>query len=243
MRVVEGKLPFLERHLARLKKGMHLLQYEIPERYTVDFFIQEISKLTPQKGNHRIRLTVYREDGGFYTPKSDNPVFLIESAPHSSAQFHLNEQGLHLGLYEQHQLPCTPLSNIKSCNALPYVLAGHWLAKQTFDECLLLNQYGRIAECSIGNLFLVKGRELWTPPLSEGCIEGVMRSVLLDLAPRLNLSVKIQPLTIEDLLSANEVGVSNAIRGVRWVERFGEQRFRKDTFLRFIKVINETIQQ
>ena len=239
IRVVEGQIPFLEQHLSRLKKGMQLLQYEFPEEYTSDFFEREISKLTRQEGNHRLRLTVYRQDGGFYAPQSNAPLFLIQSSPHFTAQFDLNKKGLHLGIYDQQRLPCIPLSNIKSCNALPYVLAGQWLARQDFDECLLLNQYGRIAECSIGNLFLVKGQELWTPPLSEGCIEGVMRAILLDLAPSLNLKVNIQPISIDDLLSANELGMTNAIRGIRWIEQFKEQRFQRSTLHRLVKATND----
>ena len=200
---------------------------------------KEIDRLTEGKGNYRLRLTVYRQDGGYYAPQSDEPVYLMELSPLEQADFRIHEQGLSLGMFDEIPLPMHPLSNIKSCNSLPYVLAGRFLKNQSFDECLLLNQDGRVAECSIGNVFMIKDQQLITPPLSEGCIEGVIRGLVLEIAEQTELEVWQRAIRVEELASATEIGVTNAIRGIRWVERWESRRYQNQYCRRLLIKLNE----
>ncbi|MEM1322993.1 MAG: aminotransferase class IV [Bacteroidota bacterium] len=239
IRIKDGKACFLERHLRRLKKGMHLLGYDIPLHYNAEFMQREIDRMTGGKGHHRLRLTVYRQDGGYYAPQSDESVYLMQLHPLEQADFRLHDQGLSLGVYDEIPLPMHPLSNLKSCNSLPYVLAGRFLKKQNFDECLLLNQDGRVAECSIGNVFMIKEQQLITPPLSEGCIEGVIRGLILEIAEQTELEVWQRAISLEELTSATEIGVTNAIRGIRWVERWDARRYQNQYCRRLLAQLNE----
>ncbi len=238
IRIVDGQACFLERHIARLKKGMALLQYTIPSHYQAEYFQQQINLLTGDQGHHRLRLTVYRQEGGFYAPVSNEPLFLMEVAALPQPKFQLNGQGLVLGICNELELSDSPLSSIKSCNSLPYVLAGKFLQQSNFDECILLNTYGRIAECSSGNLFIIKGKKLITPPLEEACIEGVMRGILIDYAAQIGLKMVIRPIQIAELEVADEILITNAIRGIRWIGTFGECLYPSFLAHQLIELIN-----
>jgi Branched-chain amino acid aminotransferase/4-amino-4-deoxychorismate lyase len=119
------------------------------------------------------------------------------------------------------------LSNLKTCNALPYVLAARFRKKQSYDEVLLLNQYGRIAEATAWNVFCRKANQLYTPPLSEGPLDGVMRRVMMELAPRLNWEVIEQPLSPDFLAEAESIYLTNSVKGVHWVKKFGNRTYER----------------
>ena len=221
IRMFEGELPFLDKHLKRLREGLTFFKYKIPKNYTVPFFQKEIKKLT--KGNTRIRLTVFRNSGGLYTPLDFSPQFLITATPLNESQFHLNKKGLNIGLFDDFQLPCTPFSNLKTTNSLPYIMAGIYKEEQNLSDCILLNEKGRIAEASSSNIFLFKNNEIITPSLSEGCISGTLRQSLIDIAKVEKLKVHEIPVTLSALQLADEVLLTNAIQGIRWVKSFNNE--------------------
>ena len=219
IRVFEGDMPFFDRHWRRLLAGMEVLKFEIPAHFSPNFFQNEISKLTDGQGNWRVRLTVSRSGGGLYTPEQNGPEFLIETSPLPVGPFELNPHGLTIGVYPAPLLPClTPpaLSNFKTCNALLFVLAGIFKKEKGWDDCLLLNTAGRVACGGSSNVFLVKNGGLVTPPLSEGCVAGTMREVVLELADGLGIGCSESPVTLEDLAEAEGVFLTNAVQGIRW---------------------------
>ena len=124
IRVFDGKAPFVVKHFERLKKGLSLLKFEIPEFYSESFFCDEIEKLTEGIGNHRIRLSVFRSEGGFYTPTDNHPNFLIEDQILDNSGFKLNEKGLAIGIFEDLKISNNLLSSLKTANSLSYILAG-----------------------------------------------------------------------------------------------------------------------
>ncbi|MCB0518771.1 MAG: aminotransferase class IV [Lewinellaceae bacterium] len=228
IRVFEGKMPFFDQHWQRLLEGMKLLKFEVPDSYSPAFFQQEIAQLTKQCGNWRVRLTIFRTEGGLYTPVSDMPEFLIEASALESSQFQLNENGLTIGTYDEMLLLSSnhpAIQSFKTCNALPLVLAGIYKKKQGWDECLLLNQLGRVACCGNANVFLVKNNVLHTPSLGEGCVAGTMRKLILELAMELEMQVVQSPVHLKEIGSADEIFLTNAIQGIRWVKTL--QGFKK----------------
>jgi len=221
IRMFDGRLPFLSYHYERLLNGMEVLGYDIPAHYEVSFFENEIRRLieTTEKNdqNHRIRLSVYRTDGGLYTPKSDKPIFIIEHKKTTDNQFFINKNGLKIGLYDEIKLPLSPLSNLKTSNALPYILAARFCKKNQLDDCIIFNQADRIAETYKANIFLMKNNKIYTPPLTEGCIEGVMRRIIIELLLEMKNEVIETTLSLQDLREGQGIFISNATRGVQWV--------------------------
>ncbi|MCC6725738.1 MAG: aminotransferase class IV [Saprospiraceae bacterium] len=228
MRVVEGKLPFWYYHWQRLNKGLDCLGLERSPHHSSDFFLHEIAKLTKHKGNWRIRLSLWRAGGGLYTPEQNLIEFLIEASPLPSNQFLLNEKGLNLLFYPNETLPVSRQEqlqyfNFKLASSIPFVLAANFKKANGIDDCILFNTEGRLGCASSANIFLVKNGELFTPALTEGCVAGTMRSAIMDIAKALEMRVLEQPISKADLFDANEIFLTNAIQGIRWVNKIADR--------------------
>lgn len=241
IRVFEGKIPFLPLHFNRLLSGLQLLKFEIPEIYSTHFFETEIQKLVDGKGNHRIRLTVFRSDGGFYLPLDNRPQFLIESEMLEHSKFILNETGLKTALFENIRLPVYPFSNIKTCNALPFVLASIFCKENGLGDCFLLNHSGFLAGSSNANIFLIIENAVLTPALAEGCVDGTMRKAIISIAKNEGFVVKETRLNISDIHRSEEIWLSNAIQGIRWVGKFDNKQFTNKIAKHFVQLLNESI--
>ncbi len=223
LRMSEGNIRFLDFHIERLLKGLVYFKYKIPKKYTSNFFKKEIKKIA--EGNARIRLTVFRSDGGLYTPKNNRPQFLITTSPLASPNFQLNKKGLSIGIFKDIKLPCTPISNLKTCNSLPYIQAGLYKKDNRLDDCLLLNEKGRVAEASSSNIFLLKKNKLITPSLSEGCIAGTMRKAIIQIAQQKGeILFQEKTLTLNALNQADEIWLTNAIQGIRWISQINSNQ-------------------
>lgn len=223
IRMFDGRLPFLAYHYERLVKGMEVLAYDIPAHFSILFFENEIKKLIQNEAQHeqnyRIRLTVYRSDGGLYTPVNDTPIFIIEIKQIADNQFFINEKGIEIGICEDIKLPRSPLSNIKTANALPYVIAACFCQENKLDDCILFNEADRVGETFKANIFFVKNDVIYTPSLTEGCIDGVMRRVVIGILKDMKKEVVETSISMEELSEFEAVFITNATRGVQWVSR------------------------
>lgn len=223
IRMRNGRIPFLDYHWARLQAGMSLLGINIPVDWSEAFWQEQIDDLGRRNKvfkEARIRLSIYRADGGRYTPLQDDPFFLLELEAMPEDSFVLNEKGLSISLFTDVPKHTGPLSALKSANSIPYVLAGKAAKKQGTDDCLILNEHVRLVEAIASNLFIVKDNKILTPSLNEGCIAGVMRQVIKN-----QVMVLETPLLPEILLEADEIFLSNALRGVQWVGSYGKKRY------------------
>ncbi len=222
IRVFLGKIPFLEQHFQRLYEGLSILQYNIPKNFSLDFLRGEINKLTQEKGNHRVRLMVFRVDGGLYTPKKNNFHFLIETSPLKRKNFFFSKKGLAIGYSKNKTLYPSPISHLKTGNSLPYILAGLEKEKNNWDDCLILNTENKIAEAVSSNIYLIKKNKLITPSISSGCVQGVMRQVIIQ---KINIPTQEKDFTIRALKNADGILLSNSIQGIKWVRQFENRYF------------------
>lgn len=221
MKVYQGQLLLADLHFERLIASLHILHFHIPAHFTKEYFTRLILDLCRTNGVSqlaRVRLTIWRAGTGLYDPVDHNPDFIIqcwELPPHI---FELNETGLSLDIFPDATKSCDKLSNVKSNNCLPYVLGALYAKQQQLSEVLLLNQHGRAADTTIANIFIIQGNRIYTPPPTEGIVCGVMRKHLL--RSELPFKVEERVLTVKDVENADEVFLTNAIYGIRWVGRF-----------------------
>ena len=225
IRLCNNKVMFLKDHLNRLKIGMTVLRMNLPAEFNSDNiyeFIIQLLKHNTHAPNARIRLTVFRNDGGYYTPETNDISFLIESEEMSHA-YEINQKGYWIDLYGDLKKPINKLSNIKSANALLFVMAG--LAKQSMklDDCFIINETGSICESISANVFVVKNGTIYTPPLSEGCVAGIMRKQIMHLAHENKILVFESPLSTYTILNGDEVFITNSVSGVKWIGQFREK--------------------
>jgi branched-chain amino acid aminotransferase len=119
-----------------------------------------------------------------------------------------------LALREHGRHAASPLAGVKSISWLPNVWAFAEAQKEGFDEVVLLNERGEVAECTAANIFTVKNGKAFTPPLSSGCLEGVTRGILFEIAPEAGFSLVEQTFRPEDLYSADEVFITSTNRSL-----------------------------
>ncbi len=214
-------------HMERLFRGMDLLQFECPALFTPEKLANLVAALC-KKNKHqtaRVRINIFRGNGGLYDPENHFPHCIIQSWSLPGKDFELNENGLVAGIYTAAKKSVDAFSHLKSNNYLPYAMAALHAKKQQWNEAFLLNTAGRICDATIANIFIIKNETIYTPSLQEGCVEGIMRRFLLENLPLHGFRVQEAGITREDLLAADEVFVSNAIRGLRWVKECGPSTY------------------
>ncbi|HBF88746.1 MAG TPA: 4-amino-4-deoxychorismate lyase [Bacteroidales bacterium] len=237
------KTQFLTKHFERILNGMQKLKMNIPNQFTVakiDSLISSLLSRNKMFQGAKIRLAVYRVDGGLYTPDSNNISYIIESEKLEDEIYSLNKTGLKLGIYNSIPKPINYFSDIKSSNSLIYVLAGIFKKENNFDDCILINENNNLVEAISSNIFMVKDDTIYTPSINEGCIRGIMRDTISEIASNIGYIVYDDCiLTSDDLLEADEIFLTNAIQGIRWVVALGERRFFCNVSKQLINELNK----
>lgn len=227
MRMLKGELKFADQHADRLQRGMKALKMDGYSQMDAYFLKEKAEQLAVRnKSKHgRLRLTVYRDAGGFYAPTQNKVGYCMEFVPADEPRYFLNEKGLIIDVFTDLAKPLNFLSNIKTCNSLTYVMAGLFKTQNNLDEVFLLNQNGFLCEASSANVFVSYQNQLYTPALSEGCVEGVMRQVVIDIAKNNNIPITEAQINPEILYEADEVFVTNASKGIQCVMGYGIRRY------------------
>ncbi|MDD2792975.1 MAG: aminotransferase class IV [Sediminibacterium sp.] len=228
MKWSRGKILLEPYHFSRLFRSLETLKFQPPHYFTADYLSDAIAQVVKKNGHHelaRIRLTIYRGEGGIYDEQHHFPHLLIQSWNLNPANNLLNENGLEIDLYRPAIKQADDFSRVKSNNYLPYLMAALWVKEQKLNDAVLLNPYGNIADATIANVFVVNNGFIKTPPLSDGPVAGVMRQYLIDRLRKLHYEVEEASVSPDELAGASEVFLTNAIYGIRWVKRFQQNQY------------------
>ena len=229
MKMVDLEIALKSYHFERLFAALNLLHFEIPAHFTATFLEEQILSLCVKNNvtaTARIRLNVFRKNGGLYDPVDHTPEFVIEAWELPENYFRINDNGLIVDIYDGARKARDVFSAIKSNNYLPYSMGALHAKENNLNDCLILNSHERICDATIANVFWVDDQSIYTPPLSEGCIAGVMRRNLLDILPKNGYTIKEKIFEVEELTNADELFLTNAISGIRWVGMFRGQEFK-----------------
>jgi len=243
IRIIDGEPCYLEDHFIRLKKGMTVLKMR-SANISFNELKDQIAKLIEK--NHinlggRIRLTVFRSGNGLYTPENEGKSYVIEAAPYKDNNYLLNDKGLNIDVYNELRRHRNILSQIKTTNNIPHVLAGIYKKENDLDDCIILNDQGRIVEALSSNIFLYKNNNLYTPSLDEGCMDGIMRKQVLSAAKQMNINVFEGMLNGSMLLQADEMFLTNAIKGIQWVVSYRQKRYFNKATKEVLLNLNQSI--
>ncbi|HMK17300.1 MAG TPA: aminotransferase class IV [Chitinophagaceae bacterium] len=219
MKLINGNILLEDYHFERLFLGLEVLKFNTPALFTKQKIEKEIRELSKKNGcerSARIRLSVSRGNGGLYDCYNKFS-YLIECWQLEQKGF--NENGLIIDVFPDARKSIDVFSNLKSANYLPYVMAAIWARENKLNDALILNQHDQICDSTIANIFWVKDNKIFTPPLNEGCVAGVMRKKIFALATQDSDHLMQEAvLSQEILLQADEVFLTNAITGIRWVK-------------------------
>jgi len=217
----------LEDHLNRLWLGLDLLQFEKPKLFTKQYLRDELEKLL-QKNKEtaaRVRINIFKGNGGLYDAENYHPNFIIQTMPLKSDTGSLNGNGLQVCIYRDAIKAIDNFGNLKHNNFLPYLMGAQFAKAQKCNDAIILNHHLRICDSTIANIFMIKNGIVYTPALAEGCVAGVMRKFLLTHLPLLVTEVVECGITEDMLLTADEVFLSNSIYNMRWVAGINDKTY------------------
>ncbi|PKW29650.1 aminotransferase class IV [Flavobacterium lindanitolerans] len=240
VKILDGKVLFLEDHYFRLMSAMRIVRMEIPMNFTMEYFEEQILSTAASEnfsGSCRARISVYRKEGGFYLPKDNNVSFLITVLPLEDSVYRIEKDQYEVELYKDFIVTKHLLSTIKSSNRMINVTGSIFADENDYDNCLLINDEKNVIEALNGNLFMLMGNKLVTPPISEGCLNGVMRKQILALAKKIEtIEVEETPISPFDLQKADELFITNVVRGIQPITKYRKKEYgmglAKDLLLR-----------
>lgn len=225
IKVKKSKCYFIEDHYFRLMASMRMLRMEIPMDFTLEFFEHELLKTAEQNNlvDARVRFTVFRKDGGLYNPITNQIDYLIESSSLNITK----KENYKIDLFKDYYVYSGLLSTLKTTNKITNVLASIYASENEFDNCILVNEHKQVVEAINGNIFIIKGNIIKTPPINSGCIKGIARKKIIEIIS------KIEKYTLEetiispfDLQKADEIFITNVIVGVQAVTTYKKSNFK-----------------
>lgn len=238
IRAFNGKIPFLSFHLARLYKGLEVLKINIKlEAEQIEAILLELLVKNKLK-NARIRLMVFRKGEGLYLPNASEGGLFIEVKLIEDRKFVLNEKGKSLEVFKDIPKVASSISFLKTNNGLPYIMAAQFANANGFDTCVLLNEREQLADTIYSNIFMIKEGYFFTPPLSDGGVGGTMRGIVQQIIAQEGWELFENSLSEKDLLAADEVFLTNAIRGVQWVGKFRTKTYTCDFTQKVFEKLN-----
>ncbi len=247
IRYHKGVSLFFDDHYSRMIEGMSTLKMNVHSLPSKDQLKTEIEALVTKNrvfNDARIRVTVFRNDGGLYTPDSNDVSYSIEAGSLKSEIFSIEKKGLLVDVFEQHKKAISPLYNFKSANSIFYVLAGIFKKELQLDDCLIVNENSEIIEGLSSNLFWIKDKTVFTPHLSSGCVDGIMRKQVINVISQSGMNMQeVTGTSIDELISTDEIFFTNSIQGVRWVMGIKNQRFYNLTTKKIVQLLIKNLQQ
>ncbi|WP_337967182.1 aminotransferase class IV [uncultured Flavobacterium sp.] len=247
LKIVNNKILFLEDHYFRLMASMRVVRMEIPMNFTMEFLEEQVLSLVQQNelsASARARITVFRNDGGLYLPKTNEVSYLINAIPLENTLYALNSSEYEVDLYKDFYVTKQLLSSIKTTNKLINVTGSIFAHENGLANCLLINDTKNVIEGLQGNLFMVMGKKLITPPISEGCLNGVMRKQILALAKKVEgIEVLEEIISPFDLQKADELFLTNVITGIQPITKYRKKEFTSNLAHLLLQKLNESISE
>jgi branched-chain amino acid aminotransferase len=245
MKIVDQKILFLEDHYFRLMASMRIVRMEIPMNFTMEFFEDQILSLAKANDccdSARVRITVYRNEGGNYLPVQRSVSYLINCSPLENKLYSIDSKPYEVDLYKDFYITKQLLSTLKTTNKILNVTASIYADENGLDNCLLLNESKNVAEALQGNIFMVLNGKLITPPLTEGCLNGVLRKQILNLASKMEgLEVEEGEISPFDLQKADELFISNVIKGIQPISKYRKKEFGNNLATKLVTLLNAQI--
>lgn len=200
--LVHHSAPLLSYHFERFSKSCQKLNIRFDQniKHWQLLLLEIAEKNQTDSGKIRIQISI-----------DDN--FSITLQPFDTNPFHGME--VEAVIFPEPLLLYTQLSGMKSTSRLPYVFAQQYAYQHQAQTALLLNNKNEVTESCNGNVFIVEGNTIVTPPLTSGCVDGIFRKLLLEKCTEFDF--KEESINPQRLLLADEVFLTNAIKGIHAV--------------------------
>ncbi len=246
IRYSNGKLLFWDDHYFRMMGGACILRMEIPINLNMDFLESEILKTVYASmltfDSARVRLSIFRKDGGKYFPEDLSLDYLIEVEKLNHKNWEIPLKGLNIDVFHDHKKPSGALSNTKGIRSIVSVLSSIYANENKLNEAIILNSESYVCETTSSNIFVLVNNIILTPPLSSGCVDGIIRKILLDHFNDWGFKFEEKELKTFQLVKAQEVFLTNSIKGIQWVSKYKNKTYSNSTssilFRKLIEIAN-----
>ena len=243
LRCSAGKIYFWEDHYFRLMASMRILRMEIPMNFTQEYLENQILTTIEANGSivkpYRVKILVWRQQGGLYSPVTNKIDFSIACSELENPFYTLNQDHYEVALFKDHYITSGLLSSLKTNNKLIHVLGSIYAKENGYDNCLLLNEKKQIIEALNGNLFLVKGETIKTPPIKDGCLKGIMRKQLLGILSEMyDYDIKEVSISPFELQKADELFITNVVRGIQPITKYRKKEYSNTVAMEVLGKLN-----
>lgn len=246
IKVYQNKVLFLEEHYFRLMATMRIVRMKIPNDFTMEYFEKQILGLVNQlkiSDSARVRFSVYRVDGGLYLPHSNQVSYVVEASKMEFYLYKIHKDAYEVELFKDFFVAKNLLSTIKTSNRMLQVTGSIFAKENDLDNALLLNNEKNVIEALNGSIFIFKENKLITPPVSDGCINGIMRKQILKLAESMpNIEVEECSISPFDLQKCDEIFITNIIVGIQPVTKYRKKYFDNKLSLQLLDLLNAQIE-
>ena len=245
IKVLDNKVLFLEDHYFRLMASMRICRMEIPMNFTMEFFEEQILKLTnslEKSNSFRVRFSVFRNSDGFYTPISNEIEFIIVAVPSENTVYTIEKSHYEVELYKDFFIPKQLLSTLKTNNKMLQITGSIFAKENGYDNCLVLNDEKNVIEALQSNIFMKTGNVVSTPPVSDGCLNGIMRKQILEILKKMEgIEVKETSISPFDLQKADELFLTNVISGIQPITKYRKKEYTTEFASDVLKRLNAKI--
>lgn len=245
LKIVDNNILFWEDHYFRLMASMRILRMDIPMHFTMEFFEAEILKTLSanQLTNARVRLNIDRGEGGKYLPLQNTTInFSIVAEVIDNEIYTLSNSIYEVDLYKDFFVAEGLLSGLKTNNKIINTIGSIYAKENLLQNCLLLNTKKNVVEALNGNLFLVSGNTIKTPPLEDGCLRGIMRKQVLQMLLKdVNIIVEETSISPFELQKADELFITNVITGIQPITKYRKKNYRTNFAESLVAKLNAQI--
>lgn len=245
LKIVNNTILFLEDHYFRLMASMRIVRMKIPNNFTLEYLeaqILNLAKAQNCENSARVRFTVFRNDGGFYLPTNNSVSFQIQVFPLENTLYSFSDANYEVDLYKDFFIPKQLLSTIKTTNKIINITGSIFAEENDLQNCLLLNNDKNVVEALNGNLFMLMGTKLITPSISEGCLNGIMRKQVLQIAKKIEAIEVIEDVISPfDLQKADELFITNVISGIQPITKYRKKEYKTDLAKEILTNLNALI--
>ena len=245
LKIVNNTILFLEDHYFRLMASMRIVRMKIPNNFTLEYLeaqILNLAKAQNCENSARVRFTVFRNDGGFYLPNTNSVSFQIQVFPLENTLYSFSDANYEVDLYKDFYISKQLLSTIKTTNKMINITGSIFAEENDLQNCILLNNDKNVVEALNGNLFMLLGTKLITPPISEGCLNGIMRKQILQIAKKIeSVEVIEEVISPFDLQKADELFITNVISGIQPITKYRKKEYKTDLAKEILTNLNALI--
>ena len=245
LKVVNNKVLFIEDHYFRLMASMRIVRMQIPNNFTLEYIEEQIINTLIAcncSDTARVRFTVFRNDGGFYLPQTRTVSFIIQASPINEGNYSFSDATYEVDLYKDFFITKQLLSTIKTTNKMINVTGSIYADENDLQNCILLNNEKNVVEALNGNLFMLMGDKLITPSIEDGCLNGIMRKQILEIAKKIKtfevLEATISPF---DLQKADELFITNVIIGIQPITKYRKKEYKTDLSKELLAILNSLV--